>query len=98
MQEKKDLKIEIKVDEQVAVGKFTNFANISHSPEEFIMDFLFVHPSPPPGFGKLMSRIIMTPGHAKRLLKVLQQNVDEYESRFGTITERNEKVDPGNIQ
>ena len=37
---KKELKIEVKVDETVASGNFSNFSNISHSPEEFILDFL----------------------------------------------------------
>lgn len=50
-----------------------------------MVDFLFVHPSPPPGFGKLMSRMILTPGHAKRLLMALTENVNRYENQFGEI-------------
>ena len=81
----KDMKIEIKVDENTASGIFSNFANISHSSEEFIFDFLFVNPTPPPGFGKLVSRIVITPAHAKRLKYILEQNIKEYESRFQEI-------------
>jgi hypothetical protein len=81
----KDVKIEIKVDESVAMGMFTNFSNISHSPDEFVFDYIFVHPSPPPGFGKLMSRVVLTPPHAKRFLLALSQNLREYEERFGEI-------------
>jgi hypothetical protein len=81
----KDVKIEIKVEENIATGMFSNFSNISHSPDEVIFDFIFVHPAPPPGFGKLMSRVIMTPGHAKRFLLALGQNIREYEERFGEI-------------
>jgi len=80
-----DIKIEIKVDESIAGGIYSNFTNISHSPEEFILDFLFVHPTPPPGFGKMISRIIMSPSHAKRLVQALGQNIKEYEVRFGQI-------------
>ncbi len=83
--EKKDVKIEVKIDESTAQGNFANFTNISHTPEEFVVDFLFVHPSPPPGFGKLMSRMILTPGHAKRLLMALTENVNRYENQFGEI-------------
>jgi len=83
--ETKDLKIEIKIDESVASGIFSNFANISHSPDEFVIDFLFVNPTPPPGFGKLASRIILTPGHAKRVLQALSENIRKYEERFGEI-------------
>ncbi len=93
-----EMKIEIKVDEDVAAGKFANFTNVSNSPDEFIMDFLFVQPSPPPGFGKLMSRIILTPGHAKRLLDVLNDNVNEYEKRFGQINQGDNPESFGGIQ
>jgi hypothetical protein len=80
-----DLKIEVKVDEETALGQYSNFTNISHSPEEFILDFLFVHPAPPPGFGKLISRLILSPGHVKRLLMALRENISQYEERFGEI-------------
>ncbi len=93
-----DVQIEIKVDEDIASGLFSNFSNVSHSPEEFIFDYLFVHPTPPPGFGKLVSRIIMTPAHAKRLLLTLQDNIHDYESRFGEIEIINEISDVDNIQ
>lgn len=80
-----DFKIEIKVDDAAAGGHFANFCNISHSPDEFIVDYLFINPSPPPGFGKLVSRIILTPGHAKRILMALTDNIRKYEERFGDI-------------
>lgn len=95
---KKELKIEVKVDENVASGIFTNFSNISHSPEEFVIDFLFIHPSPPPGFGKLKSRMILTPAHAKRLLTALQENLAEYEKRFGEVRLTHNRIDLGSIQ
>jgi hypothetical protein len=84
-QKEKDVKIEVKVDEAVATGTFVNFSNVSHSPEEFVFDFIFVHPAPPPGFGKLLSRIILSPAHAKRFQAALAENIREYEQRFGTI-------------
>jgi len=95
---KKDVKIEVKVDESIASGIFSNLTNISNSPEEFILDFLFVHPAPPPGFGKLISRIILTPLHAKRLLLALNNNVKEYEKRFGEINVKNQPENIKNIQ
>ena len=81
----KDLQIEIKVEEAIAAGTYVNYTNISHSAEEFVMDYLFIHPTPPPGFGKLMSRVLLSPGHAKRLLLALTENIQKYEDRFGTI-------------
>jgi len=80
-----DINIEIKMDDETADGHFSNFTNISHSPEEFTLDFVYVNPTPPPGFGKLKSRIILTPGHMKRLIAAMQENLDKYEERFGSI-------------
>lgn len=81
----KDMKIEIKVEESIASGVFSNFANVTHSAEEYIIDFLFINPTPPPGFGKVVSRVIMTPGHAKRILYALSNNIKNYEEKFGEI-------------
>jgi len=97
-QTKKDIKIEVKVDESIATGIFSNLTNISNSPEEFVLDFLFVHPAPPPGFGKLISRVIMNPAHAKRFLLALNNNVKEYEERFGEIRLRDQGETVKNIQ
>ena len=80
-----EMKVEIKVDEKTIAGVFSNFTNMTHSPDEFIFDFLFVNPTPPPGFGKLMSRVVVTPAHAKRILRALSENINTYEERFGTI-------------
>lgn len=85
------MKIEIKVDEKDATGHFANFANIVHSPEEFIIDYLFINPTPP-GYGKLVSRIILTPQHAKRLLMALSENIGKYEAANGEI-----RLAPANV-
>ena len=87
-----ELKIDVKVDDEVATGSYSNYSNLSYSPEEFVLDFLYIQPTPPPGFGKLTSRIILSPGHAKRLLDTLAENIDEFEERFGAIG-GNEKQD-----
>jgi hypothetical protein len=76
-------KIDIKVDESVAVGQYSNLAGIRHSREEFIFDFAFLFPDGP--FGKLVARIIVSPAHAKRVLEALQANIKRYEDQFGTI-------------
>ncbi len=97
-EKEKDIKIEVKIEESIATGSFANFSNISHSPDEYIIDFLFIHPAPPPGFGKLVSRVILTPAHAKKLLGALGRNIHEYESRFGEIKIEYQQRDIGNLQ
>ena len=72
-----DSKIEIQLDPEIMKGVFK---------EEFLLDFLFIQQQPAP-FGKLVSRLILTPDHAKRLLFALQENVRKYEEQFGTLDE-----------
>ena len=81
MEEKK---IDIKVDEHIALGQYSNLAAIRHTKEEFIFDFAFVFPDGPAG--KLMSRIILSPSHVKRFMEALHSNIKKYEDNFGSIT------------
>ncbi|NIM90909.1 MAG: DUF3467 domain-containing protein [Candidatus Aminicenantes bacterium] len=81
MEEKK---IDIKVDEQIALGQYSNLAAIRHTREEFIFDFAFVFPDGP--MGKLVSRIILSPAHVKRFMGALEENLKKYEKNFGPIT------------
>jgi len=76
-------KIDIKVDEAIAVGQYTNVAAIRHSREEFIFDFAFIFPDNPSG--KLISRLILSPAHAKRFLEALASNVQGYEASHGPL-------------
>ncbi|OGC14942.1 hypothetical protein A3J90_08255 [candidate division WOR-1 bacterium RIFOXYC2_FULL_37_10] len=75
--------IKIEIEDKIAGGIYSNLAIISHSENEFIMDFVFVHPPK----GKVNSRVITSPSHAKRLLGALLQNIEKYEQKFGVIKE-----------
>lgn len=88
-------KIDIKVDEQTAIGMYSNLAAIRHTKEEFIFDFAFVFPDGP--MGKLISRIILNPAHVKRFLEALETNVKRYEENFGPITPAEVPPDVGFI-
>lgn len=63
-------------------GKYANIMQVSHTPDEFIVDFLSVFPN---SQGQLISRLIISPGHMKRIISVLAENVKNYEKVFGTI-------------
>ena len=88
---KQDNSLNIELTADVAEGSYANLAIISHSSAEFILDFVSIMPGMPKA--KVKSRIIMTPNHAKRLLKALAENVSKYEKTFGEITEH-EQVPP----
>jgi len=76
-------KIDIKVDEHVALGQYSNMAAIRHTKEEFIFDYAFVFPDGP--LGKLVSRVILSPAHAKRFMQALEANIRRYEEDYGPI-------------
>jgi hypothetical protein len=75
--------INIEISDEVGEGIYSNLAIITHSPSEFIIDFVKMMPGVPKA--KVKSRIILTPQHAKRLLKALRENVAKYESMHGEI-------------
>ena len=85
-EEKKTPKLNIQLDERIAEGTYSNLVMIAHSPEEFILDFIRVMPGSPQA--KVKSRIIVTPQHARRLLKALAENIERYEASHGPIGER----------
>ena len=76
-------KIKIKAKDEDLKGAYSNLMQILHTKEEFILDFFLV--SPPQGV--LSSRVIMSPGHIKRMIKALEENVSRYEGKFGKIEE-----------
>lgn len=88
--EQKQGQINIELNEEIAEGIYSNLAILSHSPTEFVVDFIQVMPGTPKA--KVKSRILLTPAHAKRLLKALGENIAKYESVHGPIKE----VDSGN--
>ncbi|HXG57847.1 MAG TPA: DUF3467 domain-containing protein [Thermoanaerobaculia bacterium] len=75
--------IQITLDEKIAQGEYVNFANIIHSPSEFVIDLGRVVPGRTDV--KIYSRVIMTPLHAKQLLQALAQNIGLFEQKFGEI-------------
>lgn len=81
--------LNIQLDDEMAQGTYSNLAIISHSPAEFVIDFVRIMPGLPKA--PVKSRIILTPEHAKRLLLALQDNIMKYESINGQI-----KVPEGN--
>jgi len=75
--------INIELSEEIADGIYSNLAIISHSNAEFILDFIRIMPGMPKA--KVKSRILITPQHAKRLLKSLADNVKKFEQQHGDI-------------
>ena len=80
---KKKHQIKIELDDNIGQGEYVNFAVVTHSPAEFVMDYIRVLPGMTKS--KVKSRIIMAPMHAKTLMMALQDNINKYENKFGEI-------------
>lgn len=87
MENNNQQQISIDLSAEVADGIYSNLAIISHSNGEFILDFVRMMPGMPKA--KVMSRIILTPEHAKKLLSALQDNINKFEQNNGTIKNSN---------
>jgi hypothetical protein len=87
--------INIELDENIAQGIYSNLAIINHSQSEFVLDFISVMPGVPKS--KVKSRIVLTPQHAKRLLKAIADNVQRFESIHGEIKDYQQSTMPINF-
>ena len=83
------------MDDKIAEGTYSNLAIINHSVSEFIVDFISVMPGQPKA--KVKSRIILTPQHAKRLVKALAENVTRFEKSHGEIKDYDQPPIPMNF-
>ncbi len=73
--------VQIKASDEKLKGEYSNVMQILHTKEEFVLDFLNVFPPT----GTLNSRIVVSPGHFKRMVKAMEDNLKKYEESFGTI-------------
>ncbi len=80
---KEQQSLQLELPQNVAQGEYANFAIITHSSSDFIIDFARVLPGVPKA--QVKSRVILAPEHAKRLLAALQENIMRYENEFGPI-------------
>ena len=100
MQQKEDMEdnnkeqqgLQLELPQAVAQGEYANFAIITHSSSDFIIDFARVLPGVPKA--QVKSRVILAPEHAKRLLAALQENIMRYENEFGPIRIPSQQAEP----
>ena len=82
--------IQIKGDDKTLQGLYANAMQVAHTSEEFVLDFMNVFPPT----GTLNARVIVSPGHLKRMVAALADNLQKYEAAFGKIAAAQ---DPGEI-
>jgi hypothetical protein len=80
--------IKVKIGDEVLRGCYANSLVVAHTAEEFVLDFILSLPPQP----VCNARVLVHPGHLKRIIQALQQNLARYEAAHGTVTSA---PDPG---
>jgi Protein of unknown function (DUF3467) len=94
-QQQPEQQLNIELTEEMADGVYANLAIITHSFAEFVVDFVNVMPNMPKA--KVKSRIVMTPQHAKRLMRAMVDNVKRFEAAHGVIKDQETTALPFNF-
>ena len=77
----KSVEIQVTFPDHLKGGVYSNNMAVTHTREEFVLDFLMVAPPA----GSVTARIVLSPGHAKRVVAALKENLHKYEEVFGAI-------------
>lgn len=85
--------VKIRLPGEVKAGAYCNSMLVRHMKEEFIMDFILAIPPEP----VVTARVIMSPGHMKRTIAALQDNLAKYEKQFGKIEAAPEPATKGKL-
>ena len=79
--QKEQKQIQVSFPESLKGGVYCNNMFVTHTREEFIMDFLMIAPPT----GSVTARVVISPGHMKRVISALEVNLGKYESKFGKL-------------
>lgn len=85
-----DNKVQVVIENRDAKGVYSNLMEIKGKKEEFCLDFYNVFPP----VGALTARVIISPGHLKRMLNALQDSLKKHEEAFGEVKEAQEPPKP----
>jgi uncharacterized protein DUF3467 len=80
--------LNVKISDEELKGRYSNLLRITHTREEFILDFINL--VPPQGI--VTARLVTSPGHLKRIIRALSANLERYEETYGLIQEAPEPV------
>jgi hypothetical protein len=80
-QEQPGQQMQVKISDDVLKGVYANMVQVGHGPEEFLLDFMNLFPP----LGIVAARVILSPGHMKRVVAAMDENLKKYEEQFGKI-------------
>ncbi len=81
-EQRKPQEIQVNFPEHLRGGVYCNNMVVAHTKEEFIMDFMMIAPPT----GAVTARLVISPGHIKRVISALQDNLKKYEDKYGKVT------------
>jgi hypothetical protein len=73
--------LKINTVDEISRGRYSNLMMVSHSPEEFMLDWLLNSPNGP----HLVARVVLSPGNLKRTIETLKISLQQYEEKFGVV-------------
>jgi len=86
--------VQVSFPDSLKGGVYSNMMTVTHTKEEFVLDFMMVMPP----VGSVTARVVISPGHMKRMIAALADNLSKYESRFGKLTAAEEPPKPIGFQ
>lgn len=86
-------KLNIKITDEELGGRYSNLLRVTHTREEFILDFINLVPPQ----GVVTARVITSPGHLKRILRALSSTLQRYEEAHGPVQEAAEPPGADNV-
>ncbi|MBP1642083.1 MAG: hypothetical protein H6Q03_752 [Acidobacteria bacterium] len=75
--------LDVKIGDEEMKGRYANLLRVTHTREEFILDFIQMVPPQ----GVVSARVVTSPGHLKRIVRALAANLARYEESFGAVPE-----------
>lgn len=76
-------KQQIKIADNIPGAEYANMMQVSHTHDEFMMMFASIAGPT----GRVVSKVITSPGHLKRIVAALADNIKKYEQVHGEIKE-----------
>jgi hypothetical protein len=73
--------LQINTTDELSRGRYSNTMAVAHGPEEFVIDWFLQSPNGT----HLVSRVVVTPSHIKRIIQALQENLEKYENTYGMV-------------
>jgi hypothetical protein len=74
-------KMQIKIADNIPGAEYANAMQINHNKDEMQISFFNIMGVS----GRVTGKIITSPGHFKRMIQAMQENLKKYEDTFGEV-------------